>query len=177
MKLNLKLSDEVKLYLAPFPNQSKEVSDILERYVTKGQEFQKSGKSKRGILNRTYAYHKRVVDIKYTREEFINHFINDELYSEMFNVYLESGYIKECMPSFTKAKKIKNIEIITYEEAISQKTNATPVIHKYGDVEMYYPSIGAAIRLQGDISESSRTRIEVKAMLDTDNKNTFESMR
>lgn len=151
IKIKLKVDDYTEKRLSEFKNINRAVSDIVTQSFLKSPSSQFDSKNVRGILDRTYAYHKRVQpNIQYTRQQFVDHYIKDPLFIKLFNEYAESNYDKQLMPSFKKAPKLEDVELMTYGDLMMSRNTSTPVVFvQIGFPSEKYESINKASKATG----------------------------
>lgn len=148
VKVTLHLHDEVEMQLAKLKNLNIGISEIVNDYFLKGVGRPKTdGLAPLVILSRAYAYHKRVHNIEYTKSEFVEHFQNDKKFNKIYRTYMESNFDKQEMPSFKKAKKLKDVKVLPYKK-VMKRSNAKSVTRDYyGEITEYQSIRQAAIDL------------------------------
>ncbi len=130
------------------------VSTMLDKIISdennRSTTAQNNTKSAGGLLYRAYTYWlSKYDDIKFSRNDFIDAFIDDAAFNEMFKEYMLCGFDSKKRPSFIYHKKLKKIGLVTYSERMQQQsaTNGKPVIQLSYDKEVKeFPSIKAASR-------------------------------
>jgi len=149
--VKIKVDEYTADRLAEFKNINKAVSDIVSNSFLKSTTAQFDSKNRKGLLDRTYAYHKRSQpNIEYTRQNFIDRYLKDATYIYLFDCYIESNFDKQLMPSFKKSPKLHDVQLMTYKEAMLLGRNATPVVFlQYGLKAEKYSSINKASRETG----------------------------
>lgn len=82
--------------------------------------------SPKGVLNVIYRNQKlrekrKNIKVNYNWEEFKNKYINNKIYLDLYNKWVNSGYLKNLKPSFDRIDNKKdysfdNLQVITWEE-------------------------------------------------------------
>ena len=146
IKIKLHLEDEAMQQLEKYQNHTKELSDIINNYYVRGKgRSTKDGVSKTVLLTRAYNNHAKAIELSYTKQKFIEYFMADKKFNELYSNYEADLWRKPSLPSFKKHKKLKKIKVMTYAE-VMQRNNATPVtIDYYGDITKH-PSANSAAR-------------------------------
>jgi len=96
-----------------------EVAKLVKRGMRKNPYL--SNHKKIGILNSTYAsWKQRGVELNFTKDEFVNHFIQDQRFNTLFKTYKKSNFDKKLKPSFTPKKNLHNIHPQSYEDRLEE---------------------------------------------------------
>lgn len=95
----------------------------MYKYYESTKKYQNSLK---GVLNTIYRNQltkqkRKGIKVNYTYDEFKRQYLNDKKYLNLYNQWVESGYLKDLKPSFDRIDNKKdysfdNIQIITWVE-------------------------------------------------------------
>ncbi len=88
-----------------------------------------NNRTPKGVLTRSIAAFKRTHTPRYTNQEFVSHFLNNEEYLKVFKKYEASNYDKQLMPSLIMNEKLKKIKVVTYKKRreINNKAQSTKI--------------------------------------------------
>lgn len=145
IKVTLELDEMVINHLKNYEDKGVEISNILNKHFGKGYKNNPLILTKLTILERAYAYHKIAIDIKYTKQEFVIHFMKDKKFNKLYDRYVAANYDKELKPSFKKAKKLKDVKVLTYKKLMTPD-NSRPVTYTYCGEKTHYKSINEACK-------------------------------
>lgn len=95
----------------------------MYKYYENTKKYQNSPKGVLNIIYRNQLLRQKRFGIKvnYTYEEFKSKYLNDSRYLELYNNWVESGYLSDYKPSFdridnTKSYSFDNLQLMTWKE-------------------------------------------------------------
>ncbi len=116
---------------------------------------QNNGKTKIGIINRSFATFRLKNKTKYTKAELRGHLLQDRTFLKLFEKYEKSDFKRKKMPSLILHKNLSGVKVVTYGEriAINNAARSKPVaVVTRGNAILYSSISDCARKLNVDIN-------------------------